>query len=547
MVLPPSPARRVALAPAFVLAEPHGDGALRGRRPGRDHHARPPRAEERDEPADEGRAARLLAAREGGARHLGRDRDRRGRGLLERRRRRVARHRRLHPARPLARARHDRGHPRAAHAAPPARPQAGDRGGERRGRRLLARSGDRGGHPDRLGQGHVRRSARLTRLRLLARDGEHGAPRTGRGLPPHGAPREPRAAERPARLRGRARHRGGAARASHGARPRAGGDGGQQRAARGVGDEDGHPPGARPPHPPGRGDRRRLPRGGRAERGPRRGPARLRRQAPAALEGTLASLRRGICITPCRSVGCHFSLDGRPRTGLATAWPVKTKDVGDLKCLKARKWSPLAGMRLVPFLLGVVLLLGPRSGWGCQLPATDQTTCWNNSGSVIPCAGTGEDGDLREGAPLAYVDNGDGTVTDVTTGHMREKLSHDGTVHDDHNTYTWANAISGHVATLNRTNFARHNDWRLPNVRELLSIVTYQNLLPTVSPAFNTNCTSGCTVLTCSCTTSSSGYWSSATAPSNPSTAGVLDTGGGGVCLDSKSVLDNVRGVRGGS
>src|SRR5207245_188463 len=81
------PRRGVGVRPAFVLAEPQGAGALRGGRPGRDHQARPPRAEERDEPADEGRAARLLAAREGRARHLGRDRDRRGRGLLERRRR----------------------------------------------------------------------------------------------------------------------------------------------------------------------------------------------------------------------------------------------------------------------------------------------------------------------------------------------------------------------------------------------------------------------------------------------------------------------------
>src|SRR5260370_29759367 len=106
---------------------------------------------------------------------------------------------------------------------------------------------------------------------------------------------------------------------------------------------------------------------------------------------------------------------------------------------------------------------------------------------------------------------------------------------------------SEQVGTLNRRRFVGHNDWRMPNVKEVEGIMNYQNVDPTVSPAFNTNCTSGCTVLTCSCTTSSSGYWSSTTAASNPSTAGVLDTGGGGVCLDSKSVLDNVRGVRGGS
>jgi len=189
---------------------------------------------------------------------------------------------------------------------------------------------------------------------------------------------------------------------------------------------------------------------------------------------------------------------------------------------------------------------GVRGGSSC-FPATGQMTCWDTNGNVIPCAGTGQDGDLRKGAPLSYTDNGNGTVTDKNTGLVWEKLSMDGSVHDVSTTYPWANAFAQHVATLNSTNFAGHTDWRLPNVKELESIMNYQNVDPTVSPAFNTNCTSGCTVLTCSCTTSSSGYWSSTTAASNPSTAGVLDTGGGGVCLDSKSFLDNVRGVRGGS
>src|SRR2546427_2511051 len=134
----------------------------------------------------------------------------------------------------------------------------------------------------------------------------------------------------------------------------------------------------------------------------------------------------------------------------------------------------------VPFLVSLVLLLGPRGGRGCPLPATGQTTCGDSSGTVITCAGTGQDGDLQEGAPLAYVDNGDGTVTDVNTGLMWEKLSNDGTVHDKDNTYTWANAFAEHVATLNDTRFAGRDDWRLPNVRELQSIANYQDLLPAV-------------------------------------------------------------------
>src|SRR5947208_855784 len=176
---------------------------------------------------------------------------------------------------------------------------------------------------------------------------------------------------------------------------------------------------------------------------------------------------------------------------------------------------------LVACLLGIVLLLGARRGGACQLPVTGQTTCWDGSGNVIPCAGTGQDGELRKGAPLTYVDNGDGTVTDVNTGLMWEKLSHDGTVHDEHNTYTWTNVFA-HVATLNRTNFAGHADWRLPNVRELPSIVTYQNLIPTVAPAFDNRCSSGCDVTRCSCTFSGD-TWTSTSETASPSKQWFVD------------------------
>ena len=53
-----------------------------------------------------------------------------------------------------------------------------------------------------------------------------------------------------------------------------------------------------------------------------------------------------------------------------------------------------------------------------HFPATGQRTCWNSSGLVIVCEGTGHDGEIQAGAALAYVDNGDGTITDVNTGLM---------------------------------------------------------------------------------------------------------------------------------
>src|SRR5207244_2351672 len=104
---------------------------------------------------------------------------------------------------------------------------------------------------------------------------------------------------------------------------------------------------------------------------------------------------------------------------------------------------------------------------------------------------------LQKGAPLSYTDNGDGTITDNNTGLMWEKLSMDGSVHDVTNTYTWDNAFATHVATLNSgTGFAGHTDWRLPNAKELHSIVNYErNVNPTVSSEFNAGCMSMCTVL----------------------------------------------------
>jgi hypothetical protein len=184
----------------------------------------------------------------------------------------------------------------------------------------------------------------------------------------------------------------------------------------------------------------------------------------------------------------------------------------------------------------------------CPLPATGQTTCWNSSGTVITCTGTGHDGDLRKGAALAYMDNGDGTITDVNTGLQWEKQSSDGSVHDMLNIYTWDQAFSGHVATLNTMSFAGHIDWRVPNVRELQSIANYQNFSPAVSPAFNTSCTAGCTVLTCSCSaTPMSSYWSSSSYAASPDLAWYVAFGNGSMNALNKGLNNAVRGVRGGS
>ena len=182
---------------------------------------------------------------------------------------------------------------------------------------------------------------------------------------------------------------------------------------------------------------------------------------------------------------------------------------------------------------------------------TGQTTCWDDVGTVIPCAGTGQDGELRKGLARSYVDNGDGTITDTKTLLMWEKLSNDGTIHDYTTSYTWTNAFNTKIATLNSGNFAGHNDWRLPNRNELVSLLSVGNTVPpNIGTAFNTGCAPSCTVTTCSCTHSGF-YWSSSSNTAVPSGAwcvafinGFFNTGLG--ILD-KSFHLYVRGVRGGS
>jgi len=198
------------------------------------------------------------------------------------------------------------------------------------------------------------------------------------------------------------------------------------------------------------------------------------------------------------------------------------------------------------------------SGDGCSsicmleparhFPATGQTTCWNSAfpANIIPCAGTGQDGEIQAGATLAYVDNGNGTITDSNTGLMWEKLSDDGTIHDWNNTYIWANAFAVKIAALNGgSGFAGHTDWRLPNINELESIRNRGTFNPAVSAAFNTGCTPGCTVTSCSCT-QSDGYWSSSSSAYGPSLAWYVAFYYGYSSSVFKTDGNYVRAVRGG-
>ena len=195
--------------------------------------------------------------------------------------------------------------------------------------------------------------------------------------------------------------------------------------------------------------------------------------------------------------------------------------------------------------LAGVLAGGTLADRGRRL-RTGQTQCRNVQGQPIPCAGTGQDGELRRGVDRGYVDNGDGTITDTRTGLMWEKLSDDGSIHDKDWEYLWMEASFDKVLKLNTVKFAGYDDWRVPNVNELLTLLNYGAGLPATSPAFNTGCTLGCNVLTCSCTRSSS-YWSSTADASDPRRAWTVSTFGSTSTSLKGAHLQSVRAVRGGS
>jgi hypothetical protein len=177
---------------------------------------------------------------------------------------------------------------------------------------------------------------------------------------------------------------------------------------------------------------------------------------------------------------------------------------------------------------------------------TGQTLCYDQSGEAISCTGTGQDAALKKGVAQSFTDNGDGTISDDNTGLMWEKLSDDDSIHDfDEGLYDWQSAFTQKIATLNSSSFAGHNDWRLPNENELETIRSLGETSPAVFPIFNTGCSAGCTVLTCSCTVSDA-YWSSTTYQLDESSAWTVYFDDGDTYATGKTIQNYVRAVRGG-
>lgn len=200
-------------------------------------------------------------------------------------------------------------------------------------------------------------------------------------------------------------------------------------------------------------------------------------------------------------------------------------------------------------LLIATLLLVPAASRGeSLLPRSGQKGCWNSAGTKVSCNGSRQDGADAAGLKIRLVDGGNGTLTDANTRLVWEKLSRDASIHDRNALSTWDQALAK-IATLNTPPcFANVCTWRLPNVKELQSIVDYEQKSPVFPKQFNKKCQPGCTVTTCSCTPiapagSTAGFWTSTTNRSVTSEAWQIVNATGAVAAVTKSATGYVRAV----
>ncbi len=105
---------------------------------------------------------------------------------------------------------------------------------------------------------------------------------------------------------------------------------------------------------------------------------------------------------------------------------------------------------------------------------TGQITCHDTTGREIPCRGSGQDAEFKNGAlwPTPRFEPGRETVLDRLTGLT---WTRDANVCEF--AMTWREALD-HAASMNRERVFGFSDWRLPNRREPRSLMSHQTRKP---------------------------------------------------------------------
>jgi len=136
---------------------------------------------------------------------------------------------------------------------------------------------------------------------------------------------------------------------------------------------------------------------------------------------------------------------------------------------------------LVLFL--IVLPIAAQAAPPASIAQTGQTACWNESGNVVNCSGTGQDGEIRAGVTWPkprFVDNGNGTVSDNLTGLVWLKNA------NCFGPQNWFSALSAANNLANGSfcglvDGSTPGQWRLPNRTELESLLDSQQASPALT------------------------------------------------------------------
>lgn len=144
--------------------------------------------------------------------------------------------------------------------------------------------------------------------------------------------------------------------------------------------------------------------------------------------------------------------------------------------MNARKTTLLAILTIAA-LLSVAMTTSAQTSLTYPIVDTNQGACYDaNQQVTCPGAGSafyGQDGQYAGNLP-SYTDNGDGTVTDTVTGltwQQSPDTNGDGVINSaDKLTYDQASAGASSFT------LAGYDDWRLPTIKELYSLILFDGL-----------------------------------------------------------------------
>jgi hypothetical protein len=105
---------------------------------------------------------------------------------------------------------------------------------------------------------------------------------------------------------------------------------------------------------------------------------------------------------------------------------------------------------------------------------TGQTTCHDTSGRQVSCEGSGQDAEFKRGAtwPVPRFEASDGLVLDRLTGLVWTRSANIAQF-----PLRWQEALE-YIAGMNKESAFGYSDWRLPNRRELRSLMSHQTKKP---------------------------------------------------------------------